>query len=292
MKIGIVGHGVVGSAVARLFSRDRYFDVMIYDKFQRPYDSGERKERVSECDLVFICVPTPIGQDGMSCDVSAVEECVSWIAAPICIRSTIPPGTVDRLVASTGKSIVFSPEYLGEQSGHPWRNEGECGFLIVGGSTATCKLVLSAYASLAELKLKSYCTTARTAELCKYMENCFLATKVAFVNQFFDIAQALNVDFSELRELWLTDPRVGSSHSSVTMERGFRGRCLPKDMSAIVAVMKPYGGPPLLEAIMEYNARLCEVADHARNASPTEKGCDAWKEATRCDETSAVVGAD
>jgi UDP-glucose 6-dehydrogenase len=162
MKIGVVGHGVVGSAVARFFSVD--------------------------------------GQDGVSCDVSAVEECVSWITAPICIRSTIPPGTVDRLAAASEKSIVFSPEYLGEQPGHPWQNEGDSGFLIVGGSAAACELVLSAYRLI------------------------------------------------------------------------FRGRCLPKDISAIVAAMKPFGGAPLLEAIMEYNARLCEVADRTADASALAAG--------------------
>lgn len=271
MHIGIVGHGVVGSAVERFLVRARQFEVTIFDKFQPPYNSQDRKDAVSRCDLVFICVPTPIGPDGMSCDVSAVEECVSWINAPMCIRSTIPPGTVDRLAGATRKSIVFSPEYLGEQPGHPWRNETDCGFLIVGGSPATCELVRSLYASLSESNLKYYCTTARTAELCKYMENCFLATKVAFANQFFDIAQALNVNFDELRELWLADARIGSSHSSVTAERGFRGRCLPKDISAMVAAMKPHGGSPLLEAVMKYNARLCATADGAAKVASSGK---------------------
>jgi len=251
----------------RIFSRDCHFEVAIYDKFQPPHDTAQRKNAINHCDLVFVCVPTPIGKDTVSCDVSIVEECVAWITGPICVRSTIPPGTVDRLAAATGKSITFSPEYLGEQPGHPWRNEGDCGFLIVGGPSAACEFVVSTYASVTGLKLKSYCTTARTAELCKYMENCFLATKVAFVNQFFDIAAALNVDFSELRELWLADPRVGSSHSSVTAERGFRGRCLPKDISALVAAMKPYGEAPLVEAVMQYNTRLCESADHAKSTS-------------------------
>ena len=271
MRIGVVGHGVVGSSVERLFSRDRHFQVMIYDKFQVPNDNLDRKDAVNTCDLVFICVPTPIGKDGMSCDVSSVEECVSWITSPICIRSTIPPGTVDRLIATTGKSVVFSPEYIGEQPGHPWRNEGDCGFLIVGGPPAICELVRSAYALIAEIKLKSYCTNARTAELCKYMENCFLAMKVAFVNQFFDIAVMLNIDFNDLRELWLLDPRVGPSHSSVTEARGFRGRCLPKDVSAIAATMRSYGGAPLIEAIHEYNLRLCESADRSRSISLTKE---------------------
>ena len=96
------------------------------------------------------------------------------------------------------------------------------------------------------------------------MENCFLATKVAFVNQFYDISAAFGVDFQELRTLWLADPRVGDSHSSVTDERGFRGRCLPKDVSALAAAMKPHGRAPLLEAVLAYNTELCRNADLKR----------------------------
>jgi UDPglucose 6-dehydrogenase len=164
---------------------------------------------------------------------------------------------VDRLVYETAKAICFSPEYIGEQPGHPWREESACGFVIVGGTPALCDLVAGAYSAIAGDDLKYFCSTARTAELCKYMENSFLATKVAFVNQFYDIASTLQVDFGDLLRLWLADPRIGSSHTDVTVERGFRGRCLPKDIAAIIAIMEEYGGAPLLQAVMEYNNILC-----------------------------------
>lgn len=257
MRIGIVGHGLVGSALVRYFSQGH--QISIYDKFQQSYCLTEQKDSVNSCDLVFICVPTPTRTDGRTCDVSAVEESVRWVVRPMCIRSTIPPGTVDRLMYETDKEISFSPEYIGEQPGHPWREEGACGFVIVGGEAALCDLVTSAYRAIAGSDLKYLHSTARTAELCKYMENAFLATKVAFVNQFYDIASALQVDFSDLLDLWLADPRIGSSHTVVTAERGFRGRCLPKDLTAIIATMEPHGGAPLLEAVMEYNKTLCTI---------------------------------
>jgi UDPglucose 6-dehydrogenase len=261
MRIGIVGHGVVGSAMARFFSRSPLHQVEIYDKFQPAHGDGRRKELINGCDLVFVSVPTPVGSDGFSCDTSAVEECVSWLVPPICIRSTIVPGTVDRLAAMAGKEIAFSPEYIGEQPGHPWLEEGRCGFVIVGGPSRLYDLVAAAYDAVAMGQIRYYFTTARAAELCKYMENCFLAAKVAFVNQFYDIAQSLDVDFEEVRDLWLVDPRVGQSHSAVTRERGFRGRCLPKDVAAITALMRKCGGAPLLEAIMAYNNLICQTAD-------------------------------
>ena len=264
MKIGIVGHGVVGSAMARFFRLHPKHEVNIYDKFRPPYDDEKRKVAINASDLVFLSVPTPTGADGASCDVSAVEECLGWITPPVCIRSTIIPGTVDRLAEITGKSVAFCPVYLGEHPDHPWLEEGACGFLIVGGPTNLCDLVISVFSDLPGCNLNLYRTTARAAELCKYMENCFLAVKVAFVNQFFDIAALLAVDFAELRELWLLDHRVGVSHSFVTEERGFRGRCLPKDVSALAALMRPSGGAPLLEAVLKYNADLCESSDQRR----------------------------
>jgi UDPglucose 6-dehydrogenase len=263
MRLGIVGHGVVGSAMARFLSKSPAHEVVIFDKFLPPFNNPALKEAINTCELVFLCVPTPPAPDGMSCQVSAVEESVGWITAPMCIRSTVIPGTVDRLSAATGKRIAFSPEYLGEQPGHPWHEEGECDFLIVGGPGDLCELVAAAYSACLRPGTKCYCATARAAELCKYMENCFLAAKVAFVNQFYDIAQAFGVDFEELRELWLADPRVGSSHTVVSQERGFRGRCLPKDVSALVSAMRPMGGAPLLEAILSYNRALCDSADQA-----------------------------
>jgi UDPglucose 6-dehydrogenase len=68
------------------------------------------------------------------------------------------------------------------------------------------------------------------------MENTFLATKVAFVGQFYRLAEALGVDFHVLREVWLADSRIGRSHSAVLGSPGFAGVCLPKDLAAIIDV--------------------------------------------------------
>lgn len=259
MRLGIVGYGVVGSAMARLFRA--VHDVFIFDKFLPSFSDDAHKRAIHDCDLAFLSVPTPAGADGMSCDISAVEECAQWVQVPLCIRSTVSPGTTDRLSMLTGRPIAFSPEYIGESANHPWQEEGECGFVIVGGPSGLCELVFSAYRECLPADTLFHCTTTRTAELCKYMENCFLATKVAFVNQFFDIATALGVDFDNLRKLWLLDPRVGSSHTLVTPERGFRGRCLPKDVAAMIAAMQPFGGASLLQSVHSYNSRVCDEAD-------------------------------
>lgn len=90
------------------------------------------------------------------------------------------------------------------------------------------------------------------------MENCFLALKVTFCNEFYDIAERFGIDYNELRELWLLDPRIGRSHTFVLPDdRGFGGKCLPKDVSAMVqsACAASYA-PQLLMAVLETNERF------------------------------------
>ena len=103
-------------------------------------------------------------------------------------------------------------------------------------------------------------TDSSTAELTKYMENCFLALKVTFCNEFYDIAERFGIDYNELRELWLLDPRIGRSHTFVLPDdRGFGGKCLPKDVSAMVQSACSTGyAPHLLMAVLETNARFRE----------------------------------
>jgi UDPglucose 6-dehydrogenase len=261
VRIGIVGYGVVGHALEALFTKHESHSVFLYDKFKSGLNQKRNKEDINGCELVFVSAPTPTAADGLSCDVSAVEECVSWIDAPICIKSTVIPGTTARLASTYRREIAFSPEYVGETHWHPWKHIDSHGFLIVGGPAEVRRLVLAAYKSCMGPETRYLQTDALTAEVCKYMENCFLATKVAFVNQFYDIATAMNVDFDELRELWLADDRIGRSHTLVTEERGFRGRCLPKDMKAMISLMRQFGGAPLLESVLAYNKEVCDVAD-------------------------------
>lgn len=267
MIIGIVGYGVVGRALAKLFGYEAgNREVRVYDKFAAGMNDARSKAAIQNCELVFVAVPTPEAADG-SCDATAVEEVVSWLVPPVCLKSTVPPGTVDRLIRATGKRICFSPEYVGETRWHPWKNIESHGFVIVGGEKSLCDLVVRAYQQHLGPLVRYYMTDAKAAELCKYMENCFLATKVAFVNQFYDLAQAYGVNYNELRELWLADERIGRSHTIVTEARGYRGRCLPKDIAAIIQAAKPLGGAPLLEAIDQYNDGVCRRADEARARS-------------------------
>jgi UDPglucose 6-dehydrogenase len=226
--------------------------------FDEPKRLGSQDD-INRCDVVFVCVPTPANADG-SCDTSIVESVVAWIEGPVVVlRSTVSVGTTRRLADKFKKKVVFQPEYgPAETPDHPFNDLRKVRWLILGGELAACKVAARAWMDAYSSDITITYTTPEAAELCKYMENAFLAMKVAFCNEFFELAERLGVDYDELRELWLLDPRIGRSHTFVYPDkRGFGGRCLPKDLRAIVSTAQQQGyDPKLLSEILESNERF------------------------------------
>lgn len=256
MKIAIIGGGVVGKGMFNLLKNR--FDVMIYD-----INGIGTKEEANACDLSIICVPTNMLEDG-SCDISIVEEVVSWIETPlVLIKSTVPPGTTSMLRDRYHKHVNFSPEYMGESSyftpywkyPDPERAETHT-FVIVGGHEAS--EILNVFMKVMSVDTKYMAVTSEEAEMTKYMENVFFATKVAFCNEFYEIAKAYNVNYKKLRELWLLDSRINPNHTLVFEDnRGFGGKCLPKDLNAIVKASEKAGfEPTLLKAVIKSNEKI------------------------------------
>jgi len=199
----IVGYGVVGRAMHALMK-----DAVLYDTADGiPSD----RHAVNSCEAPFVCVPTPSGADG-SADVSCVEEVVSWLRTPlIVLRSTVPPGTTRRLAAEYGKRIVFQPEYLGETHCHPYADLSARTFVVLGGERQDTEMLADIYSQFYHSSVRFCFTDATTAELAKYMENCYFAVKVLFCHEFRRLATTFSVSYNELRELWLADSRMSRS---------------------------------------------------------------------------------
>jgi len=249
-SVGIVGYGAVGRGIGSLFP-----NAAVYD----PALGHATTAEVNASRFAFVCVPTPPAPDG-TCDASIVEETITWLESEfIVVRSTVPPGTCARLAASSGKQVIFQPEYgPGETPDHPFADVRSIGWIILGGPREWAVPVADLYKTAYNSQLEIRQTDWATAELAKYMENAFLATKVAFCNEFYGIAEASGIDYNELRELWLMDPRIGRSHTWVHPEdRGFGGKCLPKDLDAIASYARAAGAPAeLLETVAAYNRKL------------------------------------
>jgi UDPglucose 6-dehydrogenase len=254
MDVGIVGYGKVVAHLDQML-RSAGFETKVYDRYKEKLSSVIAKGAVNRCKLVFLSVPTPNDASG-NCNLSEIHEALSWIERPICIKSTVTPGTTDRLVREYRKAVVVSPEYTGETPYHRYRHETPADVVAIGGNRDVARLFIEIYKMVLGPAPRYFIADARTVELAKYMENCFFATKVSFVAQFYLLAQAFGADFDLVREIWTADPRIGVSHSTVIDSLGFGGKCLPKDLMAIISCARESGGAPLLEAVDSFNKSL------------------------------------
>jgi UDPglucose 6-dehydrogenase len=232
MRIGIIGMGHVGRHTQRQL--ELRHETVGFDRTEG-VPMGNRFEG---CSLVVVCVGTPSGMDGAA-DISDVRECV--LAVPpdvdVIVRSTVPPGTCRTLSTERGGHVLFWPEYVGEQrfdadTFEPLRRDP---FAVVGGDDRGARARFTGVlAHVLGPLTRLHQTSTVEAELVKYMENSFFAVKVAFVNEFRGLVEAVGADWQSVREGWLLDPRVSRDHSDAFDEEpGFAGRCLPKDLSAI-----------------------------------------------------------
>ncbi|WP_416969358.1 hypothetical protein [Streptomyces sp. 4F14] len=239
MKVGIIGMGHVGASMRTLFAH--HADLVTYDqKDGTPYP----QQALHACDFAVVCVNTPAGPGG-ECDASHVADAVKRLPVQrVLLKSTVPPGTTAQLAHATGKEICFSPEYVGESTYfNPVCDDPlAMPFVVLGGERTIRGYFLDALLPILGPTKTYFQCSAAEAEIIKYMENAFFATKVTFVNEFRDIAQVFGADWHTVREGWLLDPRVEPSHTAVfAADPGFGGKCLPKDLTAIIAAARAAG---------------------------------------------------
>lgn len=250
MGVAIIGaHGWVGKAMTSIFPT-----AVLYDTAKNKYSAG--KENVNACDIAFVCVPTPNNPNG-SLNTSIVEEVVGWCKCPlIVIRSTLQPGTCDKLEA-TGKNIVFQPEYLGETVSHPLFDEGERPFLIIGGKPENRRKLIELYQEVYNANIAIRQVTNLEAEVIKLSENRAIAYKVAQCQELYDACEQNGVDYYTIRDaVYGDDPRFNLWFSFVfPNQRGFNSKCIPKD---VLAWCSWADNPELTEALLKYNQKLLD----------------------------------
>ncbi len=229
-RIAIIGDGVVGGALRA------WFDSQGRDA--RPYDPPRGLGDIAvldRADLIFICVPTPYAPV-RGFDEHYLLDAVRAIPGGklVIVKSTVRPGTTEHLQRDFPQHrFMFNPEFLREATAvadmmAPDRQ-------IVGvtpESAADAELVL---ALLPPAPFTSICA-AREAEMAKYVANSFLATKVSFANEIYDLCGRIGIDYDAVREMVGADPRIGPSHMDVLDAgyRGYGGKCLPKDSKALL----------------------------------------------------------
>ena len=238
IKVGIIGNGFVGEAQAFAFSS--VADVYIFDI--DPLKSTHTIESINDCDFVFVCVPTPMNLDG-SQDFSIVENIFKDASKkPIyIIKSTILPGSTEKLNNKYKTlKVVFSPEFLTERTAKlDMLTQSR---IIIGGKDSITEKVKKLF----ELRFKNkniILTDSKTAELIKYMNNTFFATKVSIMNEFNMLCNKIGANWEDAIHGFASDGRVGDSHLNVPGhdgKLGYGGTCFPKDVNALLLFAKQF----------------------------------------------------
>ena len=244
INIGIIGFGFVGSSVAYGFSPQTGFDgatIRIYDK-DKSRSTHSLEDVLDSSDFIFLSVPTPSNSDG-TINISILHNVLSEIDSHgtkdgciVLVRSTITPGTT-RSFQNKYKNItfVFNPEFLTERSAKfDFINQSR---FILGGNPANTKKVSDLFKIRFGDSIPTIMTNFETAEFIKYMNNCYYATKVSFMNEMRLIASRSNVDWETAVDGFVRDGRIGHSHLAVPGpdgRRGFGGSCFPKDIQALM----------------------------------------------------------
>ena len=265
MKIGIVGNGFVGSSVAFGFSAQTGCDaeIKIYDKDESK--STHSLSETLESDFIFVSVPTPSNSDG-SINLDIVYDCFSEMSMlnkrkdnVILLRSTVVPGTTRKLKNKfRNLNIVFNPEFLTERSAKfDFINQSR---FILGGKQSDVEKVSKLYCDRFGNSTPVIKTNYETAEMIKYMNNCYFATKVSFMNEMYQIADANGVDWEMAVDGFIRDGRIGHSHLSVPGpdgKLGFGGSCFPKDINALISVASELGiNSQLLKSVWKTNLKV------------------------------------
>tara|TARA_B110000902_G_scaffold5074_1_gene5966 strand:+ start:284 stop:1114 length:831 start_codon:yes stop_codon:yes gene_type:complete len=240
-KVGVIGNGFVGESQAFAFSPTT--DLKIYDI--DPLKATHTKEEIDECDFIFVCVPTPMYKDGTQ-DLSYIEKVFEQaVEGPIyIIKSTVLPGTTGDLMRkySTIK-IVFSPEFLTERTAKlDMLTQAR---IIFGGFPDNTKRVRELFEQRF-MNRHIIETDSTTAELIKYMNNTFFATKVSIINEFKLLSDALGTDWETALYGFASDGRIGDSHLHVPGpdgRLGYGGTCFPKDVNALITLADHLGIP-------------------------------------------------
>jgi len=265
MSFAIIGNGFVGQATKILKTLDT--KMLVYDIDPKKCDpEGTTLADLASCDIIFISVPTPMGKDGrnhLGIVRSVVENLrlhINPLRTHIVIRSTVLPGTSSEL------GCYFMPEFLTEKNwAEDFRNCSNWIFGLLEGDNEDFKekiarIIDNAYnAGNIRYNEISFVKNGE-AEMIKYFRNNFLALKVGFCNEMYDLCERKGINYDVVQQIATLDKRIGNSHSKVPGHdgrRGFGGTCFPKDTTALLREFEDLGVDCyILKAVVERNEKL------------------------------------
>ena len=240
LKLGVIGAGFVGGAVINGFNTLTVKQwVVDPNKSHTTFDELLR----AETDLVFVCVPTPPNANG-SVDARIIEFVLHDLSVGaykgiVVIKSTVTPDHLENFVRKYNSlRIIYNPEFLTEANSH--QDFINPPMQILGGDWDDCEAVEKAYVRHSKVKIvPTFKTDIVSASLLKYTINSWLATKVSFMNELYQLHQSsgASTTWDQFTDMLQRDKRMGDSHLRVPGpdgEFGFGGHCFPKDTKGML----------------------------------------------------------
>jgi len=244
--IGVIGAGFVGGSVIHGFTNDKV-NLVVVDPKKTTTTIKQLVEKNPQA--TFICVPTPQGKSS-DVDVSIARKVLSELVVNkykgiVVIKSTITPKHLTKMKKDFDLSLVYNPEFLTEANAH---ND----FLnppmqVLGGKWRDCEIVEKMYVRYSNVKIvPTFKVDLITASMLKYTINSWLATKVAFFNEVYDLylETGASQPWEQFTDMLKRDPRIGNTHLSVPGPDGsfgFGGHCFPKDTKALLYFAESQG---------------------------------------------------
>lgn len=242
----VIGYGVVGRATSVLFGINRHFDI-------DPERSNISLNEVARCNLVFICLPTPISNKGYK--TKSITETIKKLnklgfEGIYIVRSTVYPGFASEVMSKFHTDrIISNPEFLSEDT---WRSDiKNPPFVLLGGSEAKHLNLIKSLYEKALSRPNFIITDNISAELAKISTNSYFATKVIFANQMYDYSQKIGANYEDVKRVLESHPYGPKNHFTIIYKgkRGINGHCLPKDLIAMAFHSKL----PLIRSVVRIN---------------------------------------
>jgi UDPglucose 6-dehydrogenase len=239
MRVGIIGYGYVGSAVAASYPDDK---IMINDPKYK-LKSKSIKKLKEKCQAIFVCVPTPQSDTG-ECDITILESIIAKLSGYegiVIAKSTASPEVYADLESRYNLKLAHVPEFLTQaRAKFDYVNPHK---IVVGCREEirqqVADVIMTSAVNFERVDIE-YCSI-QEASFFKYLANTQLAIKVVVNNEYADLAKRLGVKWERVVDIARTDYRLGATHWAVPGpdgERGFGGACFPKDTAALAHIAK------------------------------------------------------
>ena len=240
-NLAVVGCGVIGGALIKWVEKHTKHNILRIDPPKGFNDD------ISKADVVFVSIHIPTENDGTQ-DLTVLESIIdSCPNVPIYIRTTLLPGTCDKLSEKLGKDVNFMPEFLTERTAvEDFYNQP----MIFSNHEEMLKEIF--------IDKEYVVMNSLEAEVTKYAHNVFGALKVTYFNGINELCQNFGIDYQKVREGVLLSGYINAPHTFVPGPDGgygYGGKCFPKDVNAFVSCLEGTELHKIMKLVPEINAK-------------------------------------